>query len=63
MTNEDFMERIACELTELNTTLSCRFDVLDDIATHLKAIAYGSDLAFVEEHLGEIKDALLKLDT
>ena len=63
MTNDNFMERICVELTEFNATLNCRFDVLDDIAIHLKAIAYGSDLAFVEEHLGEIKDALLKLDT
>jgi hypothetical protein len=63
MTNEDFLERIACELTELNTTLSCRFDVLDDIATHLKAIAYGFDLGFVEDLLGEIEGALQKLNT
>jgi len=63
MTTEDFLERIACELTELNATFSCRFDVLDDIEIHLKAIAYGSDLTLVEEHLGEIQAALLNLNT
>jgi hypothetical protein len=63
MTNEDFMERICVELTELNTTLNCRFDVLDDIATHLKAIAYGSDLAIVEDRLSEIEGTLRQLNT
>jgi len=32
MTNEDFMERICVELTELNANLNSRFDALDVIS-------------------------------
>ena len=63
MTNEDFLERICVELTELNTTLNCRFDALDEIATHLEAIAYGSDLSIVEGRLSEIEGTLRHLNT
>ena len=47
MTETDFLERIATELTELNSTLNCRFDALDEIAKQLKVLAHTADLAIV----------------
>jgi hypothetical protein len=35
MTEADFLERIAVELHELNTTLNCRLDAVEDVLGHL----------------------------
>jgi hypothetical protein len=60
-TEADLLERIACELTELNSTLNCRFDALDDIAKQLKVLAYGADLAIVEDRLNDIASNLVEI--
>jgi hypothetical protein len=54
MTEVDFLERIATELCELNATLSCRFDALDEIAHQLKLISYGTDLTVADQQLTDI---------
>ena len=61
MTQENFLECIAVELNELNSTLNCRFDALDDIAKQLKVLAYGADLAIVENRLADINSNLLDI--
>ena len=35
---DEMLERIACELHELNATINCRFDVFDDIVSKLSEI-------------------------
>ena len=61
MTQENFLECIAVELHELNSTLNCRFDALDDIAKQLEVLAYGADLAIVENRLADINSNLLDI--
>ncbi len=39
MTETDYLERIAVELHELNTTLNCRLDALEDVLGHLGDIS------------------------
>lgn len=38
MTTEEHLERIACELHELNATLNCRMDSFNDINENLNGI-------------------------
>jgi hypothetical protein len=61
MTETDFLERIATELTELNSTLTCRFDALDEIAKQLKVLAHTADLAIVEDRLSDIASNLVEI--
>lgn len=53
MTTEDFLERIAVELNELNATLNCRFDALDQISDSLKSI--DDELCFVKAAIQNIR--------
>jgi len=61
MTQENFLECIAVELNELNSTLNCRFDALDEIAKQLKVLAHTADLAIVEDRLADINSNLLDI--
>jgi hypothetical protein len=61
MTQADFLEGIAVELNELNSTLTCRFDALDEIAKQLKVLAHTADLAIVEDRLSDIASNLVEI--
>ena len=45
MTETDFLERIAVELHELNTTLNCRLDAVEDVLGYLGEIS--SNIAMI----------------
>lgn len=61
MTQADSLECIAVELNELNSTLTCRFDALDEIAKQLKVLAHTADLAIVEDRLSDIARNLVEI--
>ena len=56
MTNEDFLERIACELTALNTTLNSRFDALDEISCGIHLMR--EDLTNLYYSINDLSDKL-----
>ena len=53
MTTEDFLERIAVELNELNATLNRRFDAVDEVSNSLKSI--DDELAWIKAAIQAIR--------
>ena len=65
MTETDtFLERIACELHELNATLNCRFDALDVLceAVHehkAETTEVHGAISLLRRNLDDIRSAIL----